>query len=281
MQIVSTTADLQAELSRWRAGGRSIGLVPTMGALHEGHLTLVRRSVAENASTVVSVFVNPTQFNNLSDLEKYPRDLNRDAQLLSSVGCDLVFAPQVDELYTPEELNVPFQYDFEGLDQVMEGRFRPGHFNGVVQVVSKLFRLTAPHKAYFGQKDFQQLAIIRHMTRTMGFDIEIVECPIVREPSGLAMSSRNERLTVHQREIAASISKVLFECRTFVPEKSPSEVVARVDTLIGSIEGLRLEYFEIANSTTLQTAKSWEEPTVGCIAVFCGDVRLIDVIKCS
>ncbi len=281
MQIVSTTADLQAELSRWRAGGRSIGLVPTMGALHEGHLTLVRRSVAENASTVVSVFVNPTQFNNLSDLEKYPRDLNRDAQLLSSVGCDLVFAPQVDELYTPEELNVPFQYDFEGLDQVMEGRFRPGHFNGVVQVVSKLFRLTAPHKAYFGQKDFQQLAIIRHMTRTMGFDIEIVECPIVREPSGLAMSSRNERLTVHQREIAASISKVLFECRTFVPEKSPSEVVARVETLIGSIEGLRLEYFEIANSTTLQTAKSWEEPTVGCIAVFCGDVRLIDVIKCS
>lgn len=281
MQIVSTTADLQAELSRWRAEGRSIGLVPTMGALHEGHLTLVRRSVAENASTVVSVFVNPTQFNNLSDLEKYPRDLNRDAQLLSSVGCDLVFAPQVDELYTPEELNVPFQYDFEGLDQVMEGRFRPGHFNGVVQVVSKLFRLTAPHKAYFGQKDFQQLAIIRHMTRTMGFDIEIVECPIVREPSGLAMSSRNERLTVHQREIAASISKVLFECRTFVPEKSPSEVVARVETLIGSIEGLRLEYFEIANSTTLQTAKSWEEPTVGCIAVFCGDVRLIDVIKCS
>lgn len=281
MQIVSTTADLQAELSRWRTEGRSIGLVPTMGALHEGHLTLVRRSVAENASTVVSVFVNPTQFNNLSDLEKYPRDLNRDAQLLTSVGCDLVFAPQVDELYTAEELNAPFQYDFEGLDQVMEGRFRPGHFNGVVQVVSKLFRLTAPHKAYFGQKDFQQLAIIRHMTRTMGFDIEIVECPIVREPSGLAMSSRNERLTVHQREIAASISKVLFECRTFVPEKSPSEVVARVETLIGSIEGLRLEYFEIANSTTLQTAKSWEEPTVGCIAVFCGDVRLIDVIKCS
>lgn len=281
MQIVSTTADLQAELSRWRTEGRSIGLVPTMGALHEGHLTLVRRSVAENAYTVVSIFVNPTQFNNPVDLEKYPRDLNRDAQLLSSVGCDLVFAPTVDEIYSAEELNAPFQYDFEGLDQVMEGRFRPGHFNGVVQVVSKLFRLTAPHKAYFGQKDFQQLAIIRHMTRTMGFDIEIVECPIVREPSGLAMSSRNERLTVHQREIAASISKVLFECRTFVPEKSPSEVVARVETLIGSIEGLRLEYFEIANSTTLQTAKSWEEPTVGCIAVFCGDVRLIDVIKCS
>lgn len=281
MQIVSTTADLEAVLSRWRTEGRSIGLVPTMGALHEGHLTLVRRSVAENANTVVSIFVNPTQFNNPVDLEKYPRDLNRDAQLLSSVGCDLVFAPTVDEIYSAEELNAPFLYDFEGLDQVMEGRFRPGHFNGVVQVVSKLFRLTAPHKAYFGQKDFQQLAIIRHMTRTMGFGIEIIECPIVREPSGLAMSSRNERLTLHQREIAASISKVLFECRTFVPEKSPSEVVAWVDTQIGNTEGLRLEYFEIANSTTLQTAKSWEEPTVGCIAVFCGDVRLIDVIKCS
>jgi pantoate--beta-alanine ligase len=281
MQIVSTTADLEAVLSRWRTEGRSIGLVPTMGALHEGHLTLVRRSVAENANTVVSIFVNPTQFNNPVDLEKYPRDLNRDAQLLSSVGCDLVFAPTVDEIYSAEELNAPFQYDFEGLDQVMEGRFRPGHFNGVVQVVSKLFRLTAPYKAYFGQKDFQQLAIIRHMTRTMGFGIEIIECPIVREPSGLAMSSRNERLTLHQREIAASISKVLFECRTFVPEKSPSEVVAWVDTQIGNTEGLRLEYFEIANSTTLQTAKSWEEPTVGCIAVFCGDVRLIDVIKCS
>lgn len=281
MQLVTTKAELQQVLSGWRTEGRTIGLVPTMGALHEGHLTLVSRSVAENDRTVVSVFVNPTQFNNPTDLEKYPRNLNRDAQLLATVGCDLVFAPAVNDMYSSEELKQPFQYNFEGLDQVMEGRFRPGHFNGVVQVVSKLFELTMPDKAYFGQKDFQQLAIIRHMTRTMGFGLKIVECPIVREPSGLAMSSRNERLTPQQREIAASISKVLFECRTFVPEKTPSEVVTWVENQIGSIEGLRLEYFEIANSTTLQTAKSWDEPTVGCIAVFCGEVRLIDVVKCS
>lgn len=281
MQIVSSKAALEQVLKHLRSEGRSIGLVPTMGALHEGHLTLVRRSVAENEFTVVSVFVNPTQFNNQSDLEKYPRDLERDASLLTSAGCKLVFAPTVDDMYSPDELSTPFNYDFEGLDKVMEGRFRPGHFNGVVQVVSKLFQLVEPHKAYFGQKDFQQLAIIRHMTRTMGFKIEIVECPIVREPSGLAMSSRNERLTSQQREIAASISKVLFESRTFVPEKSPSELKSWVESQIEGIDGLRLEYFEIANSNTLQTAKSWDEPTVGCIAVFCGEVRLIDVLTCS
>lgn len=281
MQIVSSKAALEQVLKHLRSEGRSIGLVPTMGALHEGHLTLVRRSVAENEFTVVSVFVNPTQFNNQSDLEKYPRDLERDASLLTSAGCKLVFAPTVDDMYSPDELSTPFNYDFEGLDKVMEGRFRPGHFNGVVQVVSKLFQLVEPHKAYFGQKDFQQLAIIRHMTRTMRFKIEIVECPIVREPSGLAMSSRNERLTSQQREIAASISKVLFESRTFVPEKSPSELKSWVESQIEGIDGLRLEYFEIANSNTLQTAKSWDEPTVGCIAVFCGEVRLIDVLTCS
>lgn len=281
MQIVSSTEELQRLLNQWRADGQSIGLVPTMGALHEGHLTLVRRSVAENDVTVVSVFVNPTQFNNKSDLEKYPRDLERDAAMLAWAGCTLVFAPSVDAMYSEEELNKPFYYDFEGLDQVMEGRFRPGHFNGVVQVVSKLFRLVDPNSAYFGQKDFQQLAIIRHMTRSMGFGLRIVECPIVRESSGLAMSSRNERLTSEQREIAASISKVLFESRTFVPEKSPSELRSWVEAQIDAVEGLRLEYFEIANSNTLQTAKSWNEPTVGCIAVFCGEVRLIDVIQCS
>jgi len=281
MQIVSSTTVLQEVLQRWREEGKQIGLVPTMGALHEGHLTLVRRSVAENDVTVVSVFVNPTQFNNKSDLAKYPRDLQRDAALLEAVGCDLVFAPEVSDMYTPEELDTPFEFDFQGLDKVMEGKFRPGHFNGVVQVVSKLFRLVEPRKAYFGQKDFQQLAIIRHMTRVMEFGLEIVECAIVREPSGLAMSSRNERLTLQEREIAATISKVLFECRTFVPGKSPAELRAWVETQIDAVEGLRLEYFEIANSNTLQSALSWDEPAVGCIAVFCGDVRLIDVIKCS
>jgi pantoate--beta-alanine ligase len=281
MQIVRSTTALQEVLKQWRDEGKQMGLVPTMGALHEGHLTLVRNSVAENDVTVVSVFVNPTQFNNKTDLEKYPRNLDRDAAMLEAVGCSLVFAPEVSDMYSQEELDSSFEFDFQGLDEVMEGKFRPGHFNGVVQVVSKLFRLVGPRKAYFGQKDFQQLAIIRHMTRVMGFDIEIVECAIVREASGLAMSSRNERLSSEQREIAASISKVLVECSTFVPERSPSELKNWVESQIDAIEGLRLEYFEIANSNTLQTAASWHEPTVGCIAVFCGDVRLIDVIKCS
>ncbi len=281
MQLVTSVDELREILQSLRDKQLTVGFVPTMGALHEGHLTLVQRSVRENDFSVVSVFVNPTQFNNKSDLEKYPRNLTRDAELLQKVGCSLVFAPEVAAMYTPDELSNPFEFDFAGLDQVMEGRFRPGHFNGVVQVVSKLFNLVQPTRAYFGEKDFQQLAIIRRMNSVLKMGVEIVACPIVREPSGLAMSSRNERLTSQQREIASGISKVLFECRTFVPGKSPFEVKSWVESRINSIEGLRLEYFEIANITTLQTAESWDEPTVGCIAVFCGDVRLIDVIQCS
>lgn len=281
MQIVTSTEELQKVLLPMMQERKSVGFVPTMGALHEGHLTLVRRSVADNDTTVVSVFVNPTQFNNQSDLEKYPRNLDRDAQLLKGAGCDLIFAPPVGEIYSPGEMAEIFQFDFAGLDAVMEGRFRPGHFNGVVQIVSKLFRIVSPQKAYFGEKDFQQLAIIRHMTSMMGFDIDIVACPIVREPSGLAMSSRNERLTVYERKIASGISKVLSECRTFVDAKSPQELKSWVEGQVNAIDGLRTEYFEIANIHTLQPAKSWNEPTVGCIAVFCGDVRLIDVIRCS
>jgi len=281
MQLVTSVKGLNDILKPVRDKYQKIGFVPTMGALHQGHITLVRRSVSENDYTVVSVFVNPTQFNNKSDLDKYPRNLQRDAELLQEAGCDLVFAPSVDAIYTPEELNRPFDFDFGGLDQVMEGRFRPGHFNGVVQVVSKLFTLVQPTCAYFGEKDFQQLAIIRRMNDVLQLSVEIVACPIVREPSGLAMSSRNERLTSREREIASGISKVLFECRTFVPDKSPLEIKSWVETQIDSMDGLRLEYFEIANITTLQTAQSWDEPSVGCIAVFCGDVRLIDVIQCS
>ena len=281
MQLVTSVKGLNDILKPVRDKHQKIGFVPTMGALHQGHITLVRRSVSENDYTVVSVFVNPTQFNNKSDLDKYPRNLQRDAELLQEAGCDLVFAPSVDAIYTPEELNRPFDFDFGGLDQVMEGRFRPGHFNGVVQVVSKLFTLVQPTCAYFGEKDFQQLAIIRRMNDVLQLSVEIVACPIVREPSGLAMSSRNERLTSREREIASGISKVLFECRTFVPDKSPLEIKSWVETQIDSMDGLRLEYFEIANITTLQTAQSWDEPSVGCIAVFCGDVRLIDVIQCS
>jgi pantoate--beta-alanine ligase len=250
-----------------------------MGALHEGHLMLVKRAVAENDICVVSIFVNPTQFNNSTDLEKYPRNLERDTELLKSAGCKIIFAPETTEMYNADELFGNFNFDFAGLDKVMEGKFRPGHFNGVVQIVSKLFSLVQPDKAYFGEKDFQQLAIIHHMENTLHFGVEIVDCPIVREPSGLAMSSRNERLTAEQRKKATEISKVLFESRNFAAQFTPNELTKWVTDNLNVVEGLEVEYFEIVNSTTLQTLETWNEPSVGCIAVFCGEVRLIDNVR--
>jgi pantoate--beta-alanine ligase len=281
IQVVRTTEELNNALADVRLKHQSIGLVPTMGALHDGHLMLVKQSVADNDFTVVTVFVNPTQFNNPDDLRKYPRNLQKDVDMLEAVSCDLVFAPSSDEMYSKEELGKTFDFDFGGLDRVMEGRFRPGHFNGVVQIVSKIFDLIKPDRAYFGEKDFQQLSIIHHMQKVLGYKVEIIDCPIVREPSGLAMSSRNERLTPEQRNIAAGISKVLFECRNFVPQLNPAELKAWVVEQISGIAGLEIEYFEIANVHTLQPVVSWDEPSVGCIAVFCGEVRLIDNIRCS
>ena len=278
MLIVRNVAQLQSEISKVKDNGQTIGFVPTMGALHAGHIGLVERSVAENDYNVVSIFVNPTQFNNASDLEKYPRNLEADALLLEKAGCDLIFAPSIDDMYSESEQNNRFEFDFEGLDTVMEGKFRPGHFNGVVQIVSKLFTLVQPHKSYFGEKDFQQLAIIHLMTQKLGFDIEIIDCPIVREASGLAMSSRNERLTSAQRELAASISSVLFESIKLTNNMLPAELTSWVENKIAQIEGLKLEYFEIVDAKTLQTANNWNSATVGCIAVFCGEVRLIDNI---
>lgn len=262
-----------------RKEGKTVGFVPTMGALHEGHLSLINRSVAENDVTAVSIFVNPTQFNNRSDLEKYPRDLQHDLSLLEKNGCDIVFSPSVDEMYDKNEFESVFEFDFGGLDQVMEGKFRPGHFNGVVQVVSKLFNLVQPTKAYFGEKDFQQLAIIRRMVNLMNFDIEIVGCPIVREKDGLAMSSRNLRLNAEERQKAVEISKTLFESKKLVSNFSPEQVQNWVIARLNSFSGLEVEYFEIVHQTTLQPIHSWSEPAIGCIAVFCGEVRLIDNIK--
>ncbi|MFZ4582020.1 MAG: pantoate--beta-alanine ligase, partial [Paludibacter sp.] len=269
MLIVRNVAQLQSEISKAKNQGQSIGFVPTMGALHAGHIALVERSVAENDFNVVSIFVNPTQFNNASDLEKYPRNLDADALLLEKAGCNLIFAPEIDAIYTENEKNTRFEFNFEGLDMVMEGKFRPGHFNGVVQIVSKLFTLVKPTKSYFGEKDFQQLSIIHLMTQTMGFDVEIVDCPIVREASGLAMSSRNERLTATQREIASGISKVLFESKTLTNKLLPAELTRWVENEIAQIESLKLEYFEIVDAKNLQTANNWNTQTVGCIAVFC------------
>jgi len=279
MKIIKTKKELQSEIEQLKSSGKSIGFVPTMGALHAGHIMLVNSCVSENDYCVVSIFVNPTQFNNPADLEKYPRNLELDTELLQKAGCSLIFAPEANEVYNQDEMTATFDFDFGGLDQVMEGKFRPGHFNGVVQVVSKLFDLVQPNKAYFGEKDFQQLAIIHRMTDSMKYPIEIVDCTIVREPSGLAMSSRNERLSNDERKKAARISEVLFESRNFATKKSPAELIQWVINSVNEVPELEVEYYDIVDATNLQTINEWGGNNVGCIAVFCGDVRLIDNIR--
>lgn len=278
MKLVRTISDLQAELSTLKAQGKKVGLVPTMGALHAGHASLVKRSVDENDVTVVSVFVNPTQFNDKNDLVKYPRTLEADCKLLESAGASFVFAPEVEEMYPEPDTR---QFSFAPLDEVMEGKFRPGHFNGVAQIVSKLFDAVKPHRAYFGEKDFQQLAIIREMVKQLHLDLEIVGCPIVREEDGLALSSRNMLLSAEERKIALKISQTLFKSRTFAADHSLKETIKFVEDGIASEPGLRLEYFEVVDGNTLQTVQNWEDTDyiVGCITVFCGSVRLIDNIK--
>ena len=281
MQLITTKKALFEVVSNAKSAGKTIGFVPTMGALHNGHLTLVKRCVSENDLCFVSVFVNPTQFNDKNDLANYPRTLEADAELLASVGCQFVFAPNADEMYDAEEMQKPFEFDFGGLDQVMEGRFRPGHFNGVVQVVSKLFQLVQPTRAYFGEKDFQQLAIIRRMVTIMNFPVEIVGCPIVREESGLALSSRNALLTSEQRQLAVHISQVLKESCLFALETPVHELHDAVVAAVNAREGLEVEYFEIVDGKTLQPIEKWEETNdiVGCITVYCGKIRLIDNIR--
>ena len=278
MKVIHTIKDLQAELSVLKAQGKKVGLVPTMGALHAGHASLVKRSVNENELTVVSVFVNPTQFNDKNDLVKYPRTLDADCKLLEACGATYAFAPSVEEMYPEPDTR---QFSYAPLDTVMEGAFRPGHFNGVCQIVSKLFEAVKPHRAYFGEKDFQQLAIIREMVRQMQFDLEIVGCPIVREEDGLALSSRNARLSAEERENALKISQTLFKSRTFAATHTVSETLKFVEDAIAAVPGLRLEYFEIVDGNTLQKVDNWNQTSyvVGCITVFCGDVRLIDNIK--
>ena len=283
MQIITTKKELQAAVQACKEANKTIGLVPTMGALHAGHASLVRRAVAENNVCVVSVFVNPTQFNNKEDLAKYPRNIERDAELLSSIGAHFVFAPTPEEMYSAEELNTTFAFDFAGLDQVMEGKMRPGHFNGVVQVVSRLFYLVQPDKAYFGEKDFQQLAIIHHMVErstmagTFGH-LKIIDCPIVREESGLALSSRNERLSAAEKQTALAISRTLFESLKWAKTASVAEVQQRVIDTVNAVPGLEVEYYEIVDQTTLLPTDTFAH-AIGCITVYCGPVRLIDNIK--
>jgi pantoate--beta-alanine ligase len=278
MKVIHTVSGLNLALQSIRCKGDSIGFVPTMGALHEGHATLIRQSIAENECTVVSLFVNPTQFNNRNDLLLYPRTPEVDEQLLQELGVNILFAPSVEEVY-PEPDNRVF--DFGILDKVMEGRYRPGHFNGVAQVVSRLFSFVQPDKAYFGEKDFQQLAIVREMTAMLHIPVEIVGVPIVREKSGLAMSSRNQRLSLAEQEQASQIYHVLCESLQKKRDNAPHEIASWVVQEINNVPGLRVEYYEIVDGYSLQPLTTWGESDwpVGCIAVYCGEVRLIDNIS--
>lgn len=283
MQVITTKQELTRQIEACLRQEKTIGFVPTMGALHTGHASLVKRAVAENDVCVVSVFVNPTQFNNLEDLQKYPRTLEQDVALLTQLGVHFVFAPSPEEMYTSEEMNVPFSFDFNGLDEVMEGKMRPGHFNGVVQIVSRLFDLVQPTRAYFGEKDFQQLAIIRHMVNSSTLatqypNLQIIGCPIVREESGLALSSRNQRLSEEEKKTAVNISQTLFCSLEWAKTASVDQVQQRVIDTINAINGLEVEYYEIVDKTTLQPTDTFDN-AVGCITVYCGPVRLIDNIQ--
>ncbi len=279
MNTFNTIHDTKQFIASAKKAGKSIGFVPTMGALHEGHLTLMRRAKQENDLLAVSVFVNPIQFNNPEDLEKYPRDLNKDKALLESVGCDILFAPSTAEMY-PEE-KVTEHFNFGKLEAVMEGAFRPGHFNGVAVVVKRLFNIITPDKAYFGEKDFQQLAIIKRLVEMEKMPLTIVPCAIVREPDGLAMSSRNERLKPEERAIAPLIHQILQEAVELKNKKSPPEITRWVADRFKSNPSFSLEYFQIADDTFLQPVKQWEKNkgAVGFVAAFLGDVRLIDNIR--
>ena len=278
MQIVKHINELQAILDNKRQEGLSVGFVPTMGALHAGHLSLVEKAGQQSGFVVVSIFVNPTQFNDKGDLERYPRDLQKDVDLLEPTSCQLIFAPEADEIYPEPDTR---QFNFGNLELVMEGKFRPGHFNGVAQVVSRLFEIVQPDKAFFGLKDFQQLAIINEMVRKLELPVEIVPCPIVRETDGLAMSSRNMLLSNEQRQNAVLISATLFEATNKTRELNVEELTNWVINRINENEYLNTEYFEIVNSMTLQPIKSWNDPClkVECIAVQCGKIRLIDNVK--
>ena len=278
MKLISTIKDLKSLLDECRAAGKTVGLVPTMGALHQGHASLVERAVKENDVVVVSVFVNPTQFNDKNDLMNYPRTLDADCALLEKIGADITFAPSVEEMYPTEDTR---QFSFAPLDTVMEGACRPGHFNGVAQIVSKLFYAVEPDRAYFGEKDFQQLAIIREMVRQLGLGLEIIGCPIIREADGLAMSSRNTLLSEDERERALTISSTLFASADFAKVNSLEATKAFVEDMINDTPGLDLEYYQIVDGNTLQEIEEWSDSdyVVGCIALFCGNVRLIDNIK--
>jgi len=280
MKVFHKIVDLQNALFEDRKAGKKIGFVPTMGALHEGHASLVRRSVEDNDVTVVSVFVNPTQFNDKNDLKNYPRDLEADCRLLESCKADIVFAPEVEDMYpTPDTRH----FEYPPVSTVMEGAHRPGHFNGVCQVVSRLFYIVRPDKSYFGEKDWQQIAVVKAMVRHLQLPVQIVECPIVRDADGLARSSRNTLLSPDERAIAPNIYKALNDSLDYAKTHTLKQTHDFVVSTINSVEGLNVEYFSIVDGNTLQDLENWDDSSyiVGCITVFCGKtpIRLIDHIK--
>ncbi len=275
MKIVTKSAELKQLVGEHKAAGRTIGFVPTMGALHHGHLSLVKKAGACTDVVVVSIFVNPTQFNNPDDLKNYPRTIEEDTLLLSNTACKILYHPEVNEVYPDKDNRV---FDFGSLDKVMEGEFRPGHFNGVAQVVSRFFELVQPDKAFFGEKDFQQLAIIKAMTKMLDYPIDIVAGEIIREVDGLALSSRNVRLSEAQRKEATLISRTLFESKQLIKTGNIKEVANFVVENINRSSLLNVEYFNIVDGNTLQVVDNWSQSDyiVGCIAVFADKVRLID-----
>ena len=280
MKVFDRIVDLQNQLFEDRKQGKEIGLVPTMGALHEGHASLVKRSVKENEITVVSVFVNPTQFNDKNDLKNYPRTLDADCALLEKCGADYVLAPSVEEMYPTPDTR---QFEYPPVSTVMEGAHRPGHFNGVCQVVSRLFYIVKPTRAYFGEKDWQQIAVVKAMVRHLGLGVQIVECDIVRDKDGLAKSSRNTLLSADERAIAPAIYKALKDSIKYAKNHTVTETHDKVVDDINSVDGLDVEYFSIVDGNTLQDIANWDDSdyVVGCITVYCGKtpIRLIDHIK--
>lgn len=278
MEIIRKVEELKSRVADARAAGSTIGLVPTMGALHAGHMSLIEKARRENDLVVVSVFVNPTQFNNPEDLRTYPRTESADCEKLENAGVDIAFIPEVEEIYPEPDTRV---FDLGPVAEVMEGAMRPGHFNGVAQIVSKLFAMVAPDRAYFGEKDFQQIAVIRRMVELENFDIDIVACPIRREDDGLAMSSRNVRLTPEQRVMAPVIHRTLESSLEWARNHSVDETKRFVTETVDSFPYMRTEYYEIVDGKTMQPIHEWDDSTspVGCITVYCGDVRLIDNIK--
>lgn len=272
MQVITSIIDLQLFLSNSKG---SVGFVPTMGALHQGHISLINKAKSENETVVCSIFVNPTQFNNADDLKKYPRTIEADNQMLLTAGCDVVFVPSVEEMYPSG--NQLLNLDLQTLDQVMEGKFRAGHFKGVVTIVKRLFDAVKPNKAYFGKKDFQQLAVIRYMVKVLGLSVEIIGCPILREKNGLAMSSRNMRLSTEQRAKAGLIFKTLTYTKQNIHIHTP---LALIEQAIKTFENsdLKLEYFEIVDPQTLLPIITFDKNrgAVACVALYAGDVRLID-----